>query len=87
MKKSFSVEQLKSVLIAIRPGISDPQMSMLRARYLYRTLSMERIANFGGYDDYRAANSQYGTLCGRIAPKLGYSAPGLAFEFHQGKLL
>jgi len=37
---------------------------------------MERIAHFGGYDNYRAGNSQYGTLCGRIARKLGYSAPG-----------
>ena len=76
IKKPFPIQQLAATLIAIRPKISVPQMSMLRAHYLYRTLSMERIANFGGYDNYRAGNSQYGTLCGRIARKLGYSAPG-----------
>jgi hypothetical protein len=65
-----------SALVAIRPKISEPQMSMLRAHYLYRTLSMERIAEFGGYGEYRAGNSQYGWLCRRIARELGFSSPG-----------
>ncbi len=76
MDKTFTVEQVKAALLAIRSKISEPQMSMLRAHYLYRTLSMERIANFGGYGEYRAGNSQYGTLCGNIARELGFVSPG-----------
>jgi hypothetical protein len=75
-QKTFPVDQLRSALVAILPKISEPQMSMLRAHYLYRTLSMERIANFGGYGEYRAGNSQYGTLCGNIARELGFVSPG-----------
>jgi hypothetical protein len=76
LDKNFTVEQVKAALLAIRPKISEPQMSMLRAHYLYRTLSMERIANFGGYGEYRAGNLQYGALCGRIARELGFVSPG-----------
>jgi hypothetical protein len=76
VEKPFTIERVKSALIAIRPKISEPQMSMLRAHYLYRVLSMERIAKFGGYGDYRAGNSQYGSLCGRIARELGFESPG-----------
>ena len=64
---------MKSALLAIRGEISKPQESMLRAQYLYRTLSMERIAKFGGYGEYRAANFQYGALCNRIARQLGFT--------------
>jgi hypothetical protein len=76
MEKNFTVEQVKAALLAIRSKISDPQMSMLRAHYLYRILSMERIATFGGYGEYRAGNLQYGALCGRIARELGFVSPG-----------
>jgi hypothetical protein len=72
LDKNFTVDQVKTVLLATRPKISEPQMSMLRAHYLYRTLSMERIACFGGYGEYRAGNLQYGVLCGRIAEQLGF---------------
>ena len=37
---------------------------------------MERIAQFGGYGEYRAGNSQYGRLCGWIARALGFVSPG-----------
>ena len=67
IEKPFTIEQMKSALIAIRPEIAEPQMSMLRGHYLYRVLSMERIAGFGGYSYYGSANLQYGKLCGRIA--------------------
>jgi hypothetical protein len=73
MEKPFPIETLKSALLAIRPKISEPQMSMLRAHYLHRRLSMERIAFFGGYDSYSAGNLQYGSLCGRIAQQLRFS--------------
>jgi len=76
LDKNFTVEQVKAALLAIRNKISEPQMSMLRAHYLYRTLSMERVARFGGYGEYRAGNLQYGALCGRIARELGFVSPG-----------
>jgi hypothetical protein len=76
MNKPFPVERVKSALLAIRPKISDPQMSMLRAHYLYRTLSMRRIAAFGGYLHPQDGNSQYGGLAGRIARQLGFETPG-----------
>lgn len=73
MGKNFSVKRMKSALIAIKDKISDPQWGMLRAHYVYRTLSMEKIAFYGGYADSRAGNSQYGSLCGRIARQLRFS--------------
>src|SRR5437879_10515109 len=76
MEKNFTPEQVRDALLAIRSKISEPQMSMLRAHYLYRTLSMERIAKFGGYRTYQDGNLQYGTLCGRIARELGFVSPG-----------
>jgi hypothetical protein len=76
VEKPFTIEMVKSALIAVRPKMSEPQMSMLRGRYLYRVLSMERIARFGGYRYYGSANLQYGKLCGRIARELGYRPPG-----------
>lgn len=76
IEKPFTIAKVKSALIAIRPKISEPQMSMLKAHYLYRTLSMERIAKFGGYNYYGSANLQYGALCGKIARELGFKSPG-----------
>ena len=76
IEKPFTIEQMKSALIAIRPEIAEPQMSMLRGHYLYRVLSMGRIAKFGGYSYYGSANLQYGKLCGRIARELGYRPTG-----------
>ena len=76
MEKPFTIEQMKSALIAIRPEIAEPQMSMLRGHYLYRVLSMGRIAKFGGYSYNGSANLLYGKLCGRIARELGYRPTG-----------
>src|SRR5580693_8436706 len=63
---------LKAALLAIQTEISDPQMSMLRAHYYHRTLTMESIANFGGYGEYQAGNLQCGLLCGRLARQLRF---------------
>ncbi len=49
MEKPLPIEKVKAALIAVRPKISEPQMSMLRAHYLYRTLSMRRIARELGF--------------------------------------
>jgi hypothetical protein len=76
MEKPFPVERVKAALLAIRPKVSEPQMSMLRAHYLYRTLSMRRIAAFGGYLHPQDGNSQYGGLAGRIARQLEFVSPG-----------
>lgn len=76
MKKPFPVAALTSALIAIRPKISDPQQSMLRAHYLNRTLSTGLIGRFGGYDSYSAANLHYGKLCGRVARELRFKPRG-----------
>jgi hypothetical protein len=71
--KHFTAKQMKAALLAVRSKMSEPQESMLRAHYLHRRLSMERIAFFGGYDSYSAGNLQYGSLCGRIAQQLSFS--------------
>ena len=74
VEKPFTIEMVKTALIAIRPKISEPQMSMLRAHYLYRVLSMERLARFAGYNYYGSANLQYGKLCSQIARELGFKS-------------
>lgn len=73
MEKHFTIAQMKSALRAIR--ISKPQMLMLKAHYLCRIASMETIAKSGRYHEYRAGNLQYGTLCRRIARRLGFKPP------------
>jgi hypothetical protein len=75
MEKHFTIEQVKSALRGIRGKISDAQMSMLKAHYLCRIASMETIAKSGRYREYRAGNLQYGTLCRRIARRLGFRPP------------
>lgn len=77
MDKPFSVEQIKTALLAVRDGATEPQLRMLKAHYKARTISMDKLAAAGGYGErYRAANSQYGTLCGRIASQLGFVPDG-----------
>ena len=76
MDKYFTVEQVKAALLAIQSKISVPQMSMFRAHYIRRVASMQKIAFFGGYGEYRAGNLQYGLLCGRIARQLRFTSPG-----------
>jgi len=73
LDKNFTVKQVEAALLAIRPKISEPQMSMLRALYYHGILSMERIAFFGGYgkDNTTAGNGAFGALCKKIARQLG----------------
>jgi hypothetical protein len=69
---------LKAALLAIRPKITEPQMSMLRAHYFCPRLSTERLAFFGGYgNNYAAGNLQYGILGARIADELGFVDRGI----------
>lgn len=77
MDKLFTVDQVKTALLAIRDKVTDAQLRMLKAHYGCRTASMEQIANLGGYgENYRAGNLQYGVLCGRIASQLGFTPEG-----------
>jgi len=62
--------------LAVASEMTDPQMSMLRTHYLHRVASMDTIAQFGDYDTFHSANSQYGTLAGKIADQLGFVSPG-----------
>jgi len=84
LDKNFSVEQIKTALLAIRSKITEPQMSMLRALYLYRTLSMERIAFFGGYGKYTAGNGAFGALCKKIAQQLGFVHRSKTYSIDSG---
>jgi hypothetical protein len=73
MKKNFTVEQVKSALLKVKPKMTENQRLMLEAHHLHGTLSMARLAENGGYTGgFRVANIQYGTLCGRIASELGF---------------
>jgi hypothetical protein len=75
-KVSFTVEQVKTALLAIADEMTDSQMSMLRTHYLHRVASMDTIAQFGDYHSFHSANSQYGTLARKIADQLGFVSPG-----------
>jgi hypothetical protein len=63
--KSFAVGRMKSALLAIKSKISAHQMSMLRAHYIHRMLSMRQIAALGGYGNYRLATRSMGRSVGR----------------------
>jgi hypothetical protein len=76
MKKPFPVENIKAALLAVEHDLTGQQKQMLMTHYANRVASMERIARFGDYQSYHSANSQYGTLAGKIADHLGYSSPG-----------
>jgi hypothetical protein len=71
MDKRFSVEQMKTALLATG-SITQQQMKMLRAHYMHRTCSFEAMGTFAGYRNVRAARLQYGWMCRRIAWQLGF---------------
>ena len=77
MEKNFTVEQVKAALLAVQDRITPAQTLMLKGHHDCRISSMEKIANFGGYgENFKTANIQYGTLCGRIAEQLGFTPDG-----------
>jgi hypothetical protein len=76
MEKNFTVDQIKSALLAIQDKITEPQRAMLKGHCEVRLASMKKIADFGGYKSGDAANLQYGILCGRIASELCFNSPG-----------
>ena len=76
MEKNFTVDQIKTALLAIQDKITEPQRAMLKGHSENGLASMKKIAEFGGYASVSAGNLQYGTLCGRIASELGFVSPG-----------
>jgi HNH endonuclease len=72
MKKPFPIQKLKFALRAIEHDITEQQRQMLMMHYANRVASMECIARFAQYGSFHSANSQYGTLAGKIADQLGY---------------
>lgn len=76
MEKNFTVDQIKSALLAIQDKMTEPQRAMLKRHSEVRFASMKKIAEFGGYSSGSAGNLQYGILCGLIASELGFVLPG-----------
>jgi len=75
MKKPFPVAKIKAALLAVEHEITSHQRQMLLTHYANRVASMERIARFGGYRTFGAANLQYGRLARKVASHLRYSSP------------
>jgi hypothetical protein len=78
-KKRFTVAQIMDALESVEPILTPYQLMMLEAHYQYRKLSMGRLAEYGGYDNYGAANLQYGKMCSRIAKELGFRSRSKTF--------
>ena len=69
-----SVEQFKRALLAQRDeGLPDSHLTMLRAqcRAPNATLTATELAQAADYQNYNAANLQYGTLALNISRHLG----------------
>jgi len=73
-------EQYKDALLEIRDKgklRTTKYLEMLRAQYASprHTITATKIAEAVGYENYNAANLQYGTLGHQIADVLGYAPP------------
>jgi hypothetical protein len=73
-----TVEQFKRALLALRDkNLPDGHLLMLKAQGLSPNASITstRLAEAAGYENYNAANLQYGTLAFNVAGFLSYSPP------------
>ena len=71
-----TVEQFKSALLAVRDkNMPSTHLDMLRAqcRATNSTITSTKLAEAAGYQNYNAANLQYGTLANKVAESLGFS--------------
>lgn len=71
-----SVEQFKNALLAVRDkNMPSTHLVMLRAqcRATNSTITSTKLAEAAGYQNYNAANLQYGTLANKVAESLGFS--------------
>lgn len=74
---SFEFGDYLDAFAAIRERISEKQMLMLRAHYYSggRAVTMRELATASGYDDYKVANLQYGSLAKKLLDAMGRDAP------------
>lgn len=73
-----TAEQFKRALLALRDkNLPDGHLTMLRAQCLAprQTITATKLADAAGYENYNAANLQYGTLAFNLASHLGYDPP------------
>jgi len=71
-------EQFKAALLALRDkNLPDGHLAMLRAQGVApkATITSTKLAEAAGYENYNAANLQYGTLAFHLAGFLGYNPP------------
>lgn len=73
----FEFGEYLDAFAAIRERISEKQMVMLAAHYYSggRAVTMRELATASGYDDYKAANLQYGSLAKKLLDAMGRDAP------------
>jgi hypothetical protein len=73
-----TTEQFKSALLAVRDkSLPDGHLAMLKAQCKATggAITSSRLAEAAGYENYNAANLQYGTLAFNIAGHLSYNPP------------
>jgi hypothetical protein len=71
-----TVEQFKRALLTLRDkGLPASHLAMLRAQCQSpnSTITATQLAEAAGYQNYNAANLQYGTLAFNVAGVLGYT--------------
>ena len=73
-----TVEQFKRALLAVRDkNLPDGHLAMLKAQCLAPdgAITSTKLAEAAGYENYNAANLQYGTLAFNVAGFLSYAPP------------
>lgn len=73
-----TVEQFKKALLALRDkGLPPGHLAMLRAQGSApnESITSTKLADAAGYENYNAANLQYGTLAFNLAGFLSYAPP------------
>lgn len=73
-----TTEQFKKALLSLRDrNLPDGHLAMLRAQGLSPegTITSTKLAEAAGYENYNAANLQYGTLAFNLAGFLSYNPP------------
>ena len=73
-----TTEQFKRALLALRDkGLPDAHLAMLKAQCKATggTITSTKLAEAADYENYNAANLQYGTLAFNMAAFLSYDPP------------
>ncbi|MBK7934556.1 MAG: hypothetical protein IPK01_13960 [Acidobacteria bacterium] len=69
-------DEYKVAFAAIRDGLTDNQLRMLRAHYHSggRAITVRELATTMGYDDFNQGNLQYGSLAKKLLRAMGRDA-------------